>query len=342
MTLIAHVSDTHLDGTSGSLRRVERVVEHLAGLHRPVDAVLLTGDIADHGHADEYATAAGAFRRLDLPLLWLPGNHDVRDTFAAAGLSAPDHNAQPGPPIGPPHCEGPQGPPPGDEPLTQSRRDGPLTQPRRDGPPISQRRDEPLTSPRHDEPPATTAGDAPIGRPRHDTPSRPPGDDASSWPLNRTERVGVALFALCDSTIPGRADGRLDDATLEWLDAVLDGSGPAFVCFHHPPVEIGHPFADRVRQFGEERLAAVLARHPQVVAILCGHFHTATITTFAGRPLVIAPGVASTLIMPWERDGGDLDRDAPPGLAFHDYRDGRLTTHFRTVQGIFGPGGSSR
>jgi 3',5'-cyclic AMP phosphodiesterase CpdA len=237
MTLIAHVSDTHLDGTPRSLARVERVVEHLAGLHRPVDAVLLTGDIADHGRAEEYRVAAGAFDRLGLPLLWLPGNHDVREAFVDAGLG----------------------------------------------------------------------------------------------PLNRAQRVGAALFALCDSTIPGRDEGLLDGAALEWLDAVLDGAGPAFVCFHHPPVEIGHPQADRVRQFGADRLAAVLARHPDVVAVLCGHFHTATVTTFAGRPLVIAPAVASTLVLAWERDGGDLDRDAPPGLAFHHYTDGRLTTHFRTM-----------
>jgi Icc protein len=53
MTLIAHVSDTHLDGGPRSIERTGRVVAYLAGLHRPVDAILLTGDLADHGQPDE-------------------------------------------------------------------------------------------------------------------------------------------------------------------------------------------------------------------------------------------------------------------------------------------------
>ncbi|MEV6929443.1 metallophosphoesterase [Dactylosporangium sp. NPDC051485] len=236
MTLIAHVSDTHLDGTPRSAERVDRVVEHLAGLPRPVDAVLLTGDLADHGEPDEYA-GLKVFERIGVPLLHLPGNHDKREPFVAAGLG----------------------------------------------------------------------------------------------PLNRTERVGDLLLALVDSTIPGRGDGLVPDATLEWLDRALGGTDPALVCFHHPPVGVGHPYADKARQFGEERLAEVIARHPNVLAILCGHFHTATVTTFAGVPVLIAPAVASTLIMPWEVEGGDLDRGGPLAIAYHLFHEGRLTTTFRFI-----------
>lgn len=240
MTLIAHVSDTHLADDGGrSAERVERVVRYLRGLRRPVDAVLVTGDVADHGLPAEY-TAAGELRRVGVPLLQLPGNHDERSAF---------------------------------------RR--------------------------------TLLGAAP-----------------GTGPIDQVERVGDLVFALCDSSIPGRDDGWLAQETLEWLDTVLAEGAPSFVCFHHPPVTIGHPDADRVRQFGEERLAAVLARHRNVVALLCGHIHSATVSVFAGVPLLAAPGVASTLVLPWEAGGG-LDRDAPPALAFHLYEDGRLTTHYR-------------
>ena len=37
--------------------------------------------------------------------------------------------------------------------------------------------------------------------------------------------------------------------------------------------------ADTIRLAGEDRLAAVISRRPQVVAILCGHAHTAAATT---------------------------------------------------------------
>jgi 3',5'-cyclic-AMP phosphodiesterase len=248
MTLIAHVSDTHLadDDAGRSAERVERVVRYLRSLRRPVDAILVTGDIADHGRPAEYA-AAKVLQRVGVPLLQLPGNHDERSAFRQDLLGVP--------------------PDPG--------------------------------------------------------------------PVDQVARVGDLVFALCDSSIPGRDDGWLAQETLAWLDAVLAEGAPSFVCFHHPPVTIAHPYADRVRQFGEDRLAAVLARHPNVVALLCGHIHSATVSTFAGVPVLAAPGVASTLVLPWEGDGG-LDRDAPPALAFHLYEDGRLTTHYRLISVVPG------
>ncbi|MGP4028502.1 phosphodiesterase [Actinomadura sp. 3N407] len=158
---------------------------------------------------------------------------------------------------------------------------------------------------------------------------RPPGDG----PVNRVHKVAGALFVMCDSTVPGEDHGFLDDATLGWLDRTLAGEPgtPAFVCFHHPPVTLSIPYVDGIRQFGAGRLAEVIARHPQVVAVLCGHAHTAAATTFAGRPLLVAPGVVSTLVL--LRPEGDIaDHDAPPGLALHVLDDeARLTTHYRTV-----------
>lgn len=86
-----------------------------------------------------------------------------------------------------------------------------------------------------------------------------------------------------------------------------------------------------IRQFGGKPPAALVERHPQVVAVLCGHAHTAAVTTFAGRPLLVAPGVVSTLRPPGE-GGGVADYDAPPGAAFHVLDDeGRLATRYRPV-----------
>jgi 3',5'-cyclic-AMP phosphodiesterase len=163
----------------------------------------------------------------------------------------------------------------------------------------------------------------------------PEGDE----PINRVHHtVGGAVFALCDSSIPGRADGLLADETLSWLTGVLDETPtttPVFVAFHHPPVELGSPEIDRIRQFGAERLADVIAHRSNVAGLLCGHAHTAAATTFAGKPLIVAPGVVSTINLPWERADDDapfVDPKLPPALAFHRLDDeGRLTTHFRTV-----------
>ncbi|WP_327004662.1 metallophosphoesterase [Dactylosporangium sp. NBC_01737] len=235
--LIAHLSDLHIGSEPPD--RLDRVVAYLGGLQRPLDAIVVTGDVADHGLAAEYALF-GKLQQLGVPVLALPGNHDDRSVFRGELL---------------------------------------------------------------DEAPAT-------------------------GPVNRVETVAGTVFALCDSSVPGHAEGRLDDDTLDWLDRTLAATAgtPAFVCCHHPPVPVGKPAADQVRQLGAGRLAEVLGRHPDVVAVLCGHVHSAAVSTFAGVPVLAAPGVESTMLLPWEPP----DRpEAPPALAFHLLRDGRLTTHFR-------------
>ncbi|MFE9403435.1 metallophosphoesterase [Streptomyces sp. NPDC006530] len=245
MIAIAHVSDLHLDGGPRATERAERVMSYLRDLPGPLDAVLVTGDIADHARAEEYQQAKELFA-LPHPVLVLPGNHDRRAPFRTGLLD---------------------------------------------------------------------------GKP----------DDEE---LNQAVRAGGATFLLLDSTVPGSDDGVLSDHTLAWLEDALaqePTDRPVFVCFHHPPVELHTPYVDRVRQFHEDRLAEVLARHTHVVALLCGHAHVAAATTFAGLPLLVAPGVASTVPLPFEgRDA--VDYELAPGLAFHLLDDRRrLVTHYRAL-----------
>src|ERR671916_820255 len=88
MVLLAQVSDFHIDGGDARAARAERVMGYLAGLPRPVDAVLVTGDVADHGAVAEYEAA----RRLlsaPAPVLVCPGNHDRRANFRRVLLGDP-------------------------------------------------------------------------------------------------------------------------------------------------------------------------------------------------------------------------------------------------------------
>jgi hypothetical protein len=96
-------------------------------------------------------------------------------------------------------------------------------------------------------------------------------------------------------------------------------------------VELGLMLVDPIRLQRPERLAALVERHDHVAAVLCGHAHAAASTTFAGRPLLVAPGVRSTLRLPIEPTP-DLDFAQSPAFALHVlHDDGRLTTHYRTV-----------
>lgn len=246
MITVAQVSDIHFGTSERNEARAQRLFARLAGLTRPVDALVITGDVADHGAAEEYEKARALISTLPFPVFTCPGNHDQRRAYSKVLLGREHHGG----------------------------------------------------------------------------------------PINQAHNAAGAVFALCDSTVPGEPGGYLADETLEWLDRTLTDAppnAPVFVCFHHPPVRAHVPYLDGMMQTGGERLAAVLGRHDNVAAVLAGHVHTPAATTFAGLPLLIAPSVISTVLLPWEGDAV-MDNEAPAALAFHILDDERrLTTHFRMV-----------
>lgn len=250
MLVLAHISDLHLDGSARATERAERVRDRLWSLPRPVDALLVTGDIADHGAEAEYEEAARLLGLRDggapFPVLTCPGNHDSRAPYRKALL----------------------------------------------------------------------------GRPADET------------PVNSVHVFDDAAVLMCDSSIPGEDDGALTDETYAWIEESLDelgGDVPALLAFHHPPVALHHPLPDSFQLGDPGRLAALLERRPEIAGIITGHAHTPAATTFAGRPLVVGPGVTWTLRLPWEGEQ-IADREAPVGLAFHVLDDDRrLTSHFRAL-----------
>ncbi|WP_098891211.1 MULTISPECIES: metallophosphoesterase [Streptomyces] len=245
MTLLAHISDLHLDGSERATRRATRVMDYLRALPQPVDALLVTGDIADHGEEAEYEKAAQILTA-PYPVLTCPGNHDARLAYRKVLLGeAPEHG-----------------------------------------------------------------------------------------PINQAHHIAGTTILMCDSTITGRDEGRLDAHTLAWIDTTLTAlpqDTPALIAFHQPPVELHHPLPDSCMLEEPGQLADLITAHPQVAAVLTGHAHTAAASTFAARPLIVGPAITWTLRMPWEGDQA-ADRDQPPGLAFHILDDDRrLTTHYRVV-----------
>ncbi len=89
--LIAQISDPHIrpagqlyQGVADSNRMFEEAIDHLHGLDRKPDLVLLTGDLVDDGRPDEYAQVRHLLAKLTIPYLVIPGNHDHRENFRAA------------------------------------------------------------------------------------------------------------------------------------------------------------------------------------------------------------------------------------------------------------------
>jgi 3',5'-cyclic AMP phosphodiesterase CpdA len=81
--LIAQMSDPHVGTPPGFLggrvdgeAALRRAVQHLAGLQPAPDLVLVTGDLAEHGSAADYAAVRDALSPLPMPVYAIPGNHD--------------------------------------------------------------------------------------------------------------------------------------------------------------------------------------------------------------------------------------------------------------------------
>jgi 3',5'-cyclic AMP phosphodiesterase CpdA len=88
--LIAQLSDPHVrsrgdlyQGVVDSNAMFAAAIRHLNGLRPRPDLVLLSGDIVEHGTAEEYAVAQAMLADIEPPLLVIPGNHDERAAFRA-------------------------------------------------------------------------------------------------------------------------------------------------------------------------------------------------------------------------------------------------------------------
>jgi Icc protein len=92
--VVAHVSDTHLldggrllGGVADTVAALAQAAEQLARVGGALDAVVVTGDVADLGEPHAYRLAREALEPLSAAtrarLVWVMGNHDERAAFRA-------------------------------------------------------------------------------------------------------------------------------------------------------------------------------------------------------------------------------------------------------------------
>jgi 3',5'-cyclic AMP phosphodiesterase CpdA len=129
----------------------------------------------------------------------------------------------------------------------------------------------------------------------------------------------VRLVGL-DTVVPGASEGALCDDRLAFLeDALAVGRGrPTIIFMHHPPFPCGIRHMDRIRLLsGAERLREIVARHPQVERVLCGHHHRPIQVRFGGTIASVAPGVAHQVELDLTEDGEGALVLEPPGFQLH-------------------------
>jgi 3',5'-cyclic AMP phosphodiesterase CpdA len=83
--LLAQISDLHLGEPSIAgakpKRSLREVIAAIDRLPNPIDAILVSGDLAEHAAPEEYRLAAELIGGLGVPVHVLPGNHDDRATM---------------------------------------------------------------------------------------------------------------------------------------------------------------------------------------------------------------------------------------------------------------------
>lgn len=132
------------------------------------------------------------------------------------------------------------------------------------------------------------------------------------------ENYPVRLVGL-DTVIPGEHGGGLSPGRLSWLDDVLSQrpEAPTVLFMHHPPFASGIGHMDGELFIRRNEFAAVVARHPQVERIMCGHIHRAISRRFAGTTATVCPGIGMQLVLDLRQEAPSEFILEPPALMLH-------------------------
>jgi len=120
------------------------------------------------------------------------------------------------------------------------------------------------------------------------------GTDA---PQDRVYDVDGLRIISFDTTVPGYHHGDITDEQLEWLAGVL--AQPAehgtLLAVHHPPIPTPMLEAMGILELQRQHRLADVIRGTDVRAILGGHLHYSTHSTFAGIPVSVASATCYSL-----------------------------------------------
>lgn len=126
----------------------------------------------------------------------------------------------------------------------------------------------------------------------------------SEEPQDRVHEVAGLRVVALDTTVPGYHHGDLTKDQLAWLADVL--ATPAehgtLLALHHPPIPVPMLRAAEIIELADQHLLAEVIEGSDVRAVLGGHFHFTSWSTFAGVPVSVASATCYT------SDPAPLDR----------------------------------
>jgi 3',5'-cyclic-AMP phosphodiesterase len=151
----------------------------------------------------------------------------------------------------------------------------------------------------------------------------------------------LRLIAL-DSMQPDQSAGTLCAARLAWLEQALDAARgmPVIVALHHPPFDSGvdHMDAIRLDPHSAVALEALIAQHPNVERVICGHVHRSMFVRFGGTIASAVPAPAHQVTLDLAPGAPSTFTLEPPAFALHRYDPhSGLVTHHVYVDESDGP-----
>jgi 3',5'-cyclic AMP phosphodiesterase CpdA len=145
----------------------------------------------------------------------------------------------------------------------------------------------------------------------------------------------VRLIALDTTRRHRKPGGEFDDERLAWLDErLLEAPAvPTLVAMHHPPFDVGIPPVDRNPFRNRDKLEAIIAAHPQVARIICGHIHRAVDRPFGNTIASTAPSTSQQLVLD-HAERGYAVRIEQPAFTLHRWTGRNLVASvIRTNEG---------
>lgn len=159
-------------------------------------------------------------------------------------------------------------------------------------------------------------------------------------PIHFVRDHGHLRIVALDVTVPGEHHGAFDEACGQWLDGVLSEQPdrPTLVMMHQPPIRSGIDCIDDYNCRDGDRLAALIARHPQVERVLCGDVHRFLQARFGGTLLVAAPSTTTAIALRLSPKAEPASFVEPPAMLLHHLIAGQgLVTHFVPIGEFHGP-----
>jgi Icc protein len=147
-------------------------------------------------------------------------------------------------------------------------------------------------------------------------------------------------LVMLDSVVPGEGHGALCAARLDFLDRALAAAPkkPTLVVLHHPPISVGIGFMDEINLRTGDAFAAVIAKHPQVERVLCGHHHRPIVARFAGTIVQVAPSTAHQVTLALEPGAPESLILEPPAYLLHRWTpESGLVSHQAYIGTFPGP-----